>query len=266
MNKRLIVAAFCCICLLFQISCKTKRIADTPAVDQSRPEDVVKLMRKNQFRFTTLSLKFNADAQTGEGSSTFSGNIYMVKDSMIWVSIQKLGLEAFRFLVTNDSVKILDRINKVYIAGGHEMLDNMLKMKFDFALFQAIITGNDNEKFTTAGFAEKQEEDYIILNYSGIKMQSAGQDTLFSQEIWLLKGIYKIGKNIFTEHSGNIARTAGFDYSGFQDFGEQKFPQRIDFRISDSGSITGSIIYTRISPEKKENAPFSVPAGYGQKN
>lgn len=267
MNKRLFFVLCFCVCLMLLISCRTRHLtASGPSTNLSE-EDIVELMKKNQFRFITLSLKFNAEVQTGEENNSFSGNIYIVKDSTIWISVQKLGLEAFRLLITPDSVKMLDRINKVYIAGDYFVLSQMLKSNFDFDILQALFTGNDTEQYTTTGFVTKKENDAYILSHKNRKKQSGGSvpDSM-NQEIWARDGDFKIVKNIMKKETVDGTKTIEVSYSEFQDFEGQKFPQKIDFQLIDIKTITASIVFTRITPEKKESFPFSIPATYTLKN
>ena len=266
MNNKLFFASCFFICLMVHVSCKTKHLAATELVNKQPSEDIMTLMKKNQFHYKTLSLKFNADVQNGEETNNFSGNIYIVKDSTIWVSVQKMGMEAFRILLTPDSVKMLDRINKVYIAGDYFVLSQMLKSGFDFDLLQAVITGNDMEKYESTGFiAEKENETYVLSNENRKKQAGIFVSDSLNQKIMIRTGDYKIIKNTMSKTTDSTLKTMEAAYSEFMDFEGQKFPQKLDIQLSDTRTINASIVFTRISPEKKENSPFSVPASYSIK-
>jgi len=265
-NKRFFAACFF-VCLMLHISCRTQHLAVAEPNNNQPQEDIMTLMKKNQFHFKTLSLKFNAEVQSGEETNSFSGNIYIVKDSSIWVSIQKMGMEAFRILVTPDSVKMLDRINKVYIAGDYFVLSQMLKSSFDFDLMQAVITGNDMENYETTGFiTEKVNEAYVLSNENREKQTGVSVSGSMDQKITVRTGDYKIVKNIMKKATDSTSKTMDATYSEFLDFEGQKFPQKVDIQLSDTKIINTGIVFTRISPEKKENSPFSVPASYSIKN
>lgn len=267
MNKRIVVFAVFCIIMFVQISCKTKQVVFNEILYTPNTQEIVGLMEKNQFRYNTLSLKFKAEAQYGDENNSFSGNIYIVNDSMIWVSIQKLGIEAFRLLFSSDSVKMLNRIDKTYLSGDFNTLNKMLNARFDFNILQALLTGNDVKNYETAGFVGKYDKDGVVLSYENRKKQTGGSSLdLLNQELWFKTEEYKISRNIIKEVSENSSRTIEFKYSEFQDFGGQKFPQKIEFEISDIKKITGDIIFTRISPDKTETFPFTVPANYTLKN
>lgn len=266
MNNKWFFAACFFVCLMLHISCRTQHLAVTKPINKQPTEDIMTLMKKSQFHFKTLSLKFNAEVQSREETNNFSGNIYIVKDSSIWVSVQKLGMEAFRMLLTPDSVKMLERINKVYIAGDYFVLSQMLKSSFDFDFIQAVITGNDMENYETTGFiTEKVNESYVLSNENRKKQTGAFVSDSMDQQITLRTGDYKIVKNTMKKATSSTSKTLDATYSEFLDFEGQIFPQKVDLQLNDTRTINANIVFTRISPEKKENSPFSVPASYSIK-
>ena len=267
MNKRIFILAVFFLGVFIQISCKTKQLVFHDLYTPNT-EELVKLMKKNQFQFNTLSLKFNVEAQSGEENNGFSGNIYIVKDSLMWLSIQKMGMEAFRLLITPDSVKMLDRINKVYFPGDFHIINNMLKTSFDFEFLQTAITGNDVESYDTAGYTVVVEDTCYVLNFEKRYRNNGGTNAdYFIQKIYLSKINGKIIKNAITAPRPQQLMTLLLSYSGFQDFNGKKFPSVITFSAkSESRTTTGYITFTRISPEKKESAPFTIPDGYKRGN
>lgn len=267
MSKRVFFIATLCLSILFSFSCRTKHVVFKEILYAPNTEEIVGLMEKNQFRYNTLSLKFNAEVQSGDENNSFSGNIYLVKDSLMWVSIQKLGIEAFRFLILTDSVKMLNRIDKTFRSGDFNTLNKMLNTRFDFYVLQALFTGNDVKNYETAGFIGKYDGYSVILSYENRKKQSEGfAPDFLNQELWLKTGEYKISKNIIKEVSENSSRTIEFKYSEFKDLSGQKFPQKIEFEINDAKKIKCNISFTRISPDKTETFPFTIPLNYTRKN
>lgn len=263
MNKDFFSGIIICLCLLFFLSCKTKQIATALAHEKIDTADVVSQMEAQQFHYKTLSLKFNAEVQSAGENTSFSGNIYAVKDSVIWVSLQKLGLEVFRLLVTPDSLKLLDRINKICVLTEIKTFNEVLHTGFDFDLLQAMITGNDMKTYETKGFTEENKKDFIILSYTGRKkLQDSLGSVALNQEIWLFKSNYKIHRNSISESLSGTSASFEATYSDFLEAGGQKFPQNIEISYKSTKIYKATINYTRVSPEKKENAPFSIPAGY----
>ena len=53
-----------------------------------------------------------------------------------------LGIEAFRAIITPDSVKVLNKLDKVYQLRSVGYLQEMSHLPFDFNTLQSIVLGN----------------------------------------------------------------------------------------------------------------------------
>ena len=64
----------------------------------------------------TFSAKMKVHYEGSDGKDyEFNAFIRLQKDKMIWISINALlGIEAFRAIITPDSVKVLNKLDKVY--------------------------------------------------------------------------------------------------------------------------------------------------------
>src|SRR5437762_11861 len=71
---------------------------------------------KNHIDFKTFSAKINIDyVDADDKNYNVNANLRMYKDSAIWISITAIfGIEGLRVYITKDSVKILDKQNKLY--------------------------------------------------------------------------------------------------------------------------------------------------------
>ena len=69
--------------------------------------------------------------------------IRMYKDSIIWVSITAiLGIEGLRAYITTDSVKVLDKQNKIYIARSVAYLQDITALPLNLSSLQDLLIGN----------------------------------------------------------------------------------------------------------------------------
>ena len=66
-------------------------------------------LKENEFNFEHLNAKINAEAIIDSSENSFSVTLRMRKDSIIWMSISKLGIEGARLMITKDSVKFMNR-------------------------------------------------------------------------------------------------------------------------------------------------------------
>lgn len=76
----------------------------------------------------------------GEGQSvSANANIIWIRDSVLWLNVKKLGIEAARALVTKDSVYLINRLDKTYAIRGLESVQRQYSLPDGFPLLQASI-------------------------------------------------------------------------------------------------------------------------------
>ncbi|RYF92174.1 MAG: DUF4292 domain-containing protein, partial [Chitinophagaceae bacterium] len=94
--------------------------------------------------FTTFSAKINVDYQGTDGKKyDVNANLRMYRDSAIWISITAiLGIEGLRAYITKDSVKILNKQDKVYTARSVAYLSEVTALPLDLHSLQEILIGN----------------------------------------------------------------------------------------------------------------------------
>jgi len=98
----------------------------------------------NRINFTTFSAKIDVDYEDAEGKKyNVNAHVRMYKDSVIWVSITgALGFEGLRAYITADSVKIMDKQNKSYIARSVSYLQEVTELPLNLASLQDLLIGN----------------------------------------------------------------------------------------------------------------------------
>ncbi len=101
-------------------------------------------IRNNVIDFTTFSAKLDIDYEDAEGKKyNVTGHVRMLKDSVIWVSITAiLGIEGLRAYITKDSVKTLDKQNKVYSVRAVSYLQDVIALPLDLKSLQDLLIGN----------------------------------------------------------------------------------------------------------------------------
>jgi hypothetical protein len=113
--------------------------------------DSIRFMRENYQRImsnriplTTFSAKIEVDYTDAEGKKyNVNAHIRMYKDSIIWVSITAIfGIEGLRAYITKDSVKLLNRQDKVYTARSVSYLQEVTALPLDLSSLQDLLLGN----------------------------------------------------------------------------------------------------------------------------
>lgn len=122
-------------------------ITENPKEDSIRfINDIFGKVEKNRIDFKTFSAKMKVNYEGGDGKNNeFTAFLRMKKDSFIWIRVEGvalLGIEAFRILITPDSVKILNKINKEMIFRSVSYLQETARMPLDFKTLQDLLIGN----------------------------------------------------------------------------------------------------------------------------
>ena len=139
MNSRspLVLLAFF---LLFACK-KTPVVTTTPTspaevISDSLPVPVNEI----DFQYFNSKSKINYREENEEQSATVS--IRMKKDSIIWLLVNKVGIEGFRALITRDSIYVIDRLRKDSYVKDFKSLSDQFKFTINFNVLQSLILGN----------------------------------------------------------------------------------------------------------------------------
>ena len=98
-------------------SCSTNKT--TSSLRTLSANHIIREIEDNRFEFDNLDTKFNVRL---EGNNIgLKGQLKMKNDSVIWISLSlKLGIEVARVMITEDSVKLINRTNKTYFSESIE--------------------------------------------------------------------------------------------------------------------------------------------------
>ena len=152
--------------LLVATSCASRKKTVAPAPPQS-------------FEWLTANLSIQGEIN-GQSFNDLSGQLRMRKDSLVWVSVTAtMGVEVLRAKISNDSVWILNRIEKTYLAEHVDSLDQQIGplfgLRLPFAQFVLLdnIEGIPPVENQTVGW---NHYDYytgdvkVKIKYSNIKL------------------------------------------------------------------------------------------------
>ena len=95
------------------------------------------------FEWMTTNLSIQAEGN-GLTFDDLSGQLRMRKDSLIWLSVTAtMGVEALRAKVSNDSIWILNRLEKTYLAEPLDTVSAQLGIPLSLPLVQTLLLDNN---------------------------------------------------------------------------------------------------------------------------
>lgn len=255
------------VLLLGIAGCKSTRTLYKTPLKEEGPEFLIRQLRANQLDYHTFSSKYSASFSQGRTSSEFSGQVRMVRDSAIWVSISPaFGIEMIRLLVTADSVKYINRIDKIYYSGDYSILREFLDANIDFDILQALIIGNDFRFYEYSSFRATVDDQEYKLSTSGRRkiVRQVGTDddpVILVQNIWLDPRIFKITRVDLKEYQKDN-KHMGLRYTDFQEIGSQKMPGSVRLEIVSRDEIGINFRFSKPALNPVITLPFSIPGSY----
>ncbi len=204
---------------------------------------------------TRSRLSFKSPQQEIDNATV---SIRMQKDSLIWLSISKLGIEGARVLISRDSVRILDKINRQYAVADYRTISQQFRFQLTFALLQAVLVGN------------------LPLPDSPAQPVRAGPDTLLLRQT----GGGTLIDNYVGEQNRKLTRLRivqqvsntmlRLDYQDFSALNAFLFPYTSQLLLDYKAAATGQPAQTQLTIRHNKvelvgespGFPFSVPANY----
>jgi Domain of unknown function (DUF4292) len=152
-------------------------------------------LSSNRVDFQTFSARMKVHYEGGDGKDyELIAFVRIRKDSLIWMSVNAqvgpVNIEAFRMLITRDSVKILDKQKKIARLRSVSYLQEEVHLPVDFQTLQDLLIGNPIFLDTTRILYYKKEQiglslfavgpmfsNYITLNPDNTPRHSKMDDT-----------------------------------------------------------------------------------------
>lgn len=218
-------------------------------------------MQSQAFQYQTLTARMNVNLNLPGNSLSSRVDLKMVKDSAFQFSVQPfLGIEIFRAEISLDSVKILDRMNKRYVAENYANLKGQTPIEFNFYNLQALFT---NQLFIPG------KQEVLPKQYGKFKLKQEGshaeiqiKDAMSILYTFLVNGEGKINRTSLSEPSNRYILQ--WDYVDFRETDDQLFPMKMDVQIWKDGASQGgaTLAFSRMQVDGSVRMDFSIPSSY----
>lgn len=100
------------------------------------------LLNVQKLKFHYLSTKLKIRYEDDASSFGATANIRAAQDSLLWISVQKLGIEFMRCRFTPDSALIADHYNHTFYTWSYVALSKELGVTITYDLLQSLVLGN----------------------------------------------------------------------------------------------------------------------------
>jgi Domain of unknown function (DUF4292) len=270
-------------CIALAIGCKSKQkayVGTNPAIDttvaktgvdkeliEDKPADsLLKVIRQKELSFKTLTAKVDVDGELDKNNASFNCNLRVVKDSAIWISISPaLGIEVARILITTDSVKFINRINKKYFKGDFKYVNDMLQLDADFSMVQAILLGNTYLYYSEKNYLTSVDDKaYLISTLPKRKLKKAVAEEenpwLLVHANWIDPASFMVNKLFIKDFKAN--RKLEVNYTNLVNVDGQPVPHNVDIDIKAEKPAKIKLVYTKVQLNKPVVTPLTIPDSY----
>lgn len=248
--------------ILFLSGCKSsKKVGTVEAGGAKAHNEFFTLMQEQAFKYETLTARLNVDLNLPGNNMSSRVDFKMVKDSAFQLSVQPfLGIEVFRAEISVDSVKVIDRMNKRYVADNYANLKGQTPIEFNFYNLQALFT---NQLFLPGqqGISPKQYNRFK-LKQDGPAAEIQVKDLIGLLYTFVADGEEKILSTSITDASDRYALQ--WDYTDFRLADGQPFPMKMDVQVMKDGTSQGGITmhFSRMQTNVPVRMDFSIPSKY----
>ncbi len=252
------------------VSCHSTRSVVKKPLKEYGADYLFEKLKENQFKFENITAKFSLDLIIDGNKNSLKGQIRIRKDSAIWISLSPaLGIEMARILITNDSIKFMNRLKKTYFLGDNRFVKDFLNSNVDFDVLQSLIIGNDLTYYEDGKFnASYDSKEYRLVTAERRKLKKYVKTTddanrIFIQNICLNPETFKITHMKIKETVEN-SRKLEAEYSDFQDINGQLFSRTIYYKLSADNPIDVKLKYLKITVDQPQKFPFKIPSKYSR--
>lgn len=241
-------------------------------LSEVKPEYLLSKMDSAFPRFPWLNLKLSATLDRDEQSNSFTVNIRIRRDSLIWFSISSLGIEGIRGLVSRDSIKLMDRLNFKYLVTPVSALEKSFELPIDYSFLQAIILGefeaySEDSKLRSSYV---DDDNYILSSLRKRKLKRSMEDKdktkRVVQDIWLDPKSFRIIKQSIDDNK--LRKKLIVHYDDFRELERAEGIPAVEVFYRSVMILEGekpsklSYEISRFLPDKEQEFPFTIPEKY----
>jgi len=229
---------------------------DTHADSMQYIHNVLGKLAGNHIDFKTFSAKIKVNYEDKDGPQPeLTVILRMKKDSAIWVSINAtiFSYEAFRLLITPDSIKLIDKRAKKVQFRSVNYLRELTQLPFDFYTVQDLLMGNPIY-FDSAH----------VLSYkkNGQSVQLMSLGLLFKNLMTISDGDNTLQHSKLDDADPMRNRTCDLTYSGYVNNNNTLFSTERQISVSERSKLDVDMNFKQFSFNETLDFKFPIPKNY----
>lgn len=234
-------------------------VTKSPADDSLKEGDsILQTIQKNRIKFTTFSGKIKVQYEDSKGKQPdFNAFVRLYKDSVLWISINAtfLSIEAFRILITKDSIIVLNKLNKQVEYHPFSYIEKIANIPLNFSILEDIIIGNPVYTGDSV-VAFRHTSNHLLIGtigkfFKNLITISADDDLIERSKL----DDIEVGQN----------RTADLSYANYEKNNGLPFATYREITMAEKTKVDISLAFKQYEFNTELSFPFSVPRNYKTK-
>ena len=265
-----IVLSFTVIFSLVLVSCRSTKniVQQTRKVENLSTNKLLDSISAYCFKFEYFSSKISTEAKAGELDKSFKTNLKMRQDSAIWMTFTVANFVGASAIITLDSVKVLNKLDKKYFKGDFNYINEMFNTELDFFMLQDILVGNLVNFDPNAKYKMKEDTAYYFISTVGkrklrrtFEHERLQKKEPFVYRYWINPGTYRPARMIINDLSDSTSLEV--IYRNYELVDSVLVPSEIFILATSPGKeATIELIFSRSKVNEFTEFPFKIPEGY----
>lgn len=256
-----------CFALLLGSCSGRKKTENKGRLKNKSSKELVSLLKDSETKGDWLTSKGNVELKIQDTDNSLRFNLRMRIDSATWVSLSKASLPIGSTLISNDSVKFLNKLKKEYFLEDFSAINEILNTEIDYLLLQDFFLGNPIAFDDEGDYIVKTDNDaYLISSEKSKKIEKLIRKGKIKDEpilyrCWIEPIHNKCKKviiNLLTQEA-----TLEVNYSDWEDIEGQLFPMVSSMYLTTPlDTVRMTMDYSKVVFNEEKSLPFKIPSSY----
>ena len=258
-------------------SCRTTRSLPKAEVKPITAARLLNKIEQNAFDYEYFTVKrINCQFSGNDTKVSFVATLKAQKDKAILISISKLSIPVGSVMLTPDSVKYVNYLEKSYFIDDYTYLSEILNVELDFETIQTILSSNvfsyqNNVKNKDLKNFETSIENgfYVLISEKENKMMNERRSGRFDKDAFILQKMFfdptSFSLTRMTIDDKTNSRKVEFRFADFEKIRNKNYPGSIDMYFTSSeDNVSLKLKTSGFSSEKIDSFTLNIPEKYEQ--
>ncbi len=265
-----------CLFLFTLIGCRSSKPVSSGSKEFLSVSDskLMELAENVYLDYNNLYIKkYNAVVIINNSRKTFSGSMFLQKDSQLVITVAPLlGIELFRAKFDKDTVFLLDRTKKDIYKGSYKLIENLLYLQLNFNIVESIFS---NRMFIVNSVGENHsinkfkhsviDNHYVFTNTRSGWFGGGGlRNSSLIQAFYIEPVTFKLGQSVVSDSKSNYG--VEVFYSDMRSLGNSLFPHSINIKgHNGTQKFEATFTFPSIEVNSKNSLRMNIPDNYSVK-